>query len=76
MSVLDSLQTRAAASPARIVLSEGHDPRIVAAAVSAVEAGIATIVLVGPTGEITKQLSNAEAHQAMPSALKTPSHRL
>lgn len=59
MSVLDSLQTRAAASPARIVLSEGHDPRIVAAAVSAVAAGIATIVLVGPTDEITKQLSDA-----------------
>ncbi|MFT4707817.1 MAG: phosphate acetyltransferase [Ascidiaceihabitans sp.] len=59
MSVLDSLQTRAAASPARIVLSEGHDPRIVAAAVSAVAAGIATIILVGPTDEITKQLSDA-----------------
>ena len=58
MSVLDSLQTRAAASPARIVLSEGHDPRIVAAAVSAVAAGIATIILVGPTDEITKQLSD------------------
>ena len=58
MSVLDSLQTRAAASPARIVLSEGHDPRIVAAAVSAVAAGIATIILIGPTDEITKQLSD------------------
>ena len=58
MSVLDSLQTRAAASPARIVLSEGQDPRIVAAAVSAVAAGIATIILVGPTDEITKQLSD------------------
>ena len=58
MSVLDSLQTRAAASPARIVLSEGHDPRIVAAAVSAVEAKIATIILVGPTDEVTKQLSD------------------
>lgn len=58
MSVLDSLQTRAAASPARIVLSEGHDPRIVAAAVSAVAAKIATIILVGPTDEITKQLSD------------------
>jgi phosphate acetyltransferase len=58
MSVLDSLQTRAAASPARIVLSEGHDPRIVAAAVSAVAVGIATIILVGPTDEITKQLSD------------------
>ena len=58
MSVLDSLQTRVAASPARIVLSEGHDPRIVAAAVSAVEAKIATIILVGPTADITRQLSN------------------
>ncbi|MEP1519203.1 phosphate acetyltransferase [Ascidiaceihabitans sp.] len=59
MSVLTNLQTRAAATPARIVLSEGHDPRIVAAAVSAVDAGIATIILVGPTDEITKQLSDA-----------------
>lgn len=59
MSVLNSLQTRAAATPARIVLSEGHDPRIVAAAVSAVAAGIATIILVGPTADITKQLSDA-----------------
>lgn len=59
MSVLTNLQTRAAATPARIVLSEGHDPRIVAAAVSAVDAGIATIILVGPTAEITKQLSDA-----------------
>jgi phosphate acetyltransferase len=58
MSVLDSLQTRAAVSPAHIVLSEGHDPRIVAAAVSAVAAGIATIILVGPTDEVTKQLSD------------------
>jgi phosphate acetyltransferase len=59
MSVLNDLQTRAAASPARIVLSEGHDPRIVAAAISAVAAGIATIILVGPAEEITKQLSDA-----------------
>ncbi|MDG1471150.1 MAG: phosphate acetyltransferase [Ascidiaceihabitans sp.] len=58
MSVLDNLQTRAAKSPARIVLSEGHDPRIVAAAVSAVAAGIATIILVGPTADITKKLSD------------------
>ena len=58
MSVLDNLQTRAAKSPARIVLSEGHDPRIVAAAVSAAAAGIATIILVGPTADITKQLSD------------------
>lgn len=59
MSVLDNLQSRAAKSPARIVLSEGHDPRIVVAAVSAVAAGIATIILVGPEADITKQLSDA-----------------
>ncbi len=59
MSVLQDLQTRAAASPACIVLSEGHDPRIVAAAIAAVDAGIAKIILVGPTDEITKQLSDA-----------------
>ena len=59
MSVLDNLKTRATISPAHIVLSEGHDPRIVAAAVSAVAAGIATITLVGSTAEITEQLSKA-----------------
>ena len=59
MSVLNNLQTRAAANPARIVLSEGHDPRIVAAAVSAVATGIATIILVGPAADIEKQLSDA-----------------
>lgn len=59
MSVLKNLQTRAARTPARIVLSEGHDPRIVAAAISAVKAGIATIILVGPTADIEKQLSDA-----------------
>lgn len=59
MSVLDTLHTRAAAHPARIVLSEGHDPRIVAAAVSAVRTGIAKIILVGPEADIIRQLSDA-----------------
>ena len=59
MSVLKNLQTRAARTPARIVLSEGHDPRIVAAAISAVQTEIATIILVGPTADIEKQLSDA-----------------
>ena len=59
--VLDSLQSRAAAQPAHIVLSEGHDPRIVAAAVQAVARGIARITLVGDTATITAALAAEDA---------------
>ena len=59
MSVLDDLQTRAAAHPAHIVLSEGHDPRIVAAAVQAVAAGLGTITLVGDTVTVAAVLGAA-----------------
>lgn len=59
MKVLETLQTRARALPARIVLSEGHDPRIVAAALQAAGSGLASVVLVGPTdivaGEVKSQ---------------------
>ena len=48
MTPLRDIQVRATAKPARIVLSEGHDPRIVAGAIRAVQAGFASIVLVGP----------------------------
>ena len=57
MSVLDTLQRRAAAQPAHIVLSEGFDPRIVEAAVRAVNVGLGQITLVGDTATITGQLS-------------------
>ncbi|WP_299287687.1 phosphate acetyltransferase [uncultured Tateyamaria sp.] len=59
MSVLDDLQRRAAAQPAHIVLSEGHDPRIVAAAIRAVTAGLGTITLVGDTNAVTAALHEA-----------------
>lgn len=72
MSVLDNLQKRAAVAPARIVLSEGHDPRIVAAAVGAVAAGIATIILVGPTNEVIKQLSDAGAAPSKALRIEDP----
>ena len=52
MNVLDTLRTRAAAHPAHIVLSEGEDPRIIAAAAKAVEAGLGPITLVGPRSSI------------------------
>ncbi|MBM1310166.1 phosphate acetyltransferase [Sulfitobacter mediterraneus] len=61
MSVLQGLQDRAAARPAHIVLSEGHDPRVVAGAVSAVQAGIARITLVGTTDEVHRQLADTGA---------------
>jgi len=64
MSVLDDLQSRAAARPAHIVLSEGHDPRIVAAAIQAVAAGLGTITLVGDTNAVSAMLRN---HGAEPS---------
>ncbi|WP_299295468.1 phosphate acetyltransferase [uncultured Tateyamaria sp.] len=61
MSVLGTLQSRAAAHPAHIVLSEGHDPRIVAAAVSATSTGLAQISLVGDTATIAAELSAQSA---------------
>lgn len=57
MSILDTLQSRAAAHPAHIVLSEGADPRIVAAAVRAVAAGLGQITLVGAADAIAAQLA-------------------
>lgn len=59
MSVLDDLQSRAAAHPAHIVLSEGHDPRIVAAAVQAVSAKLGTVTLVGDAADVASALRAA-----------------
>ena len=56
MSVLRDLSTRASARPAHIVMSEGHDPRIVAGAVAAVKSGIARITLVGPQDTVAAAL--------------------
>lgn len=56
MSVLSALTDRAAARPAHIVMSEGHDPRIVAGAIAAVTAGTARITLVGPKDDVAAQL--------------------
>jgi len=57
MKVLERLKTRAAAHPARIVMSEGHDARIVAAALEATSLGLASIVLVGPQDQIKAEIS-------------------
>lgn len=72
MSVLQGLRDRAAARPAHIVLSEGHDPRVVAGAVSAVRAGIARITLVGPTDEVHRQLTDTGASVGPMIAVEDP----
>ncbi|KAJ04424.1 phosphate acetyltransferase [Sulfitobacter mediterraneus] len=72
MSVLQGLQDRAAARPAHIVLSEGHDPRVVAGAVSAVQAGIARITLVGTTDEVHRQLADTGASVGPMIAVEDP----
>lgn len=72
MKVLDDLQTRAAAHPARIVLSEGHDPRIVTAALRATKAGMASIVLVGPTNIIISEISAQDGHLGQALTIEDP----
>ncbi|WP_432817342.1 phosphate acetyltransferase [Sulfitobacter sp. JB4-11] len=59
--MLQELRTRAAARPAHIVMSEGHDPRIVAGAVAAVRAGIARVTLIGKAADVQAQLADAGA---------------
>ena len=63
MSVLDDLRTRVAPAQKHIVLSEGFDPRVVAAAITARDLGLARMSLVGGTevaDEIAAQGSSAE----------------
>ncbi len=64
MTVLDDLQSRAAAHPATIALSEGHDPRVVAAAIAAADARIASVILVGTDAVVRAELT---AQGAVPS---------
>jgi len=72
MSVLQGLQDRAAARPAHIVLSEGHDPRVVAGAVSAVRAGFARITLVGQAEDLLGQLAAVGAAVGPQIAIEDP----
>ena len=61
MTVLSELRARAASRPAHIVLSEGHDPRIVAGAVEAVRAGLGRITLLGPEAEVAARIRETGA---------------
>lgn len=59
MSVLRDLKRRAAARPAHIVMSEGHDPRVVTGALAALDAGMGPVTLVGPEADIIALLKQA-----------------
>lgn len=72
MTMLQELRARAASRPAHIVLSEGHDPRVVAGALIAARAGIARITLVGPTADIAKRLAEAKATDSDNISIQDP----
>ncbi|MGJ5621014.1 phosphate acetyltransferase [Sulfitobacter sp. MF3-043] len=72
MNVLQGLRDRAAARPAHIVLSEGHDPRIVAGSLEALRSGIARITLVGPIAEVSAELKKAGATDADKITIQDP----
>jgi phosphate acetyltransferase len=59
MLLLDRLMHRARQTPARIVLCESEDPRVLKAAAQAAEDGLAHIILVGDGGRIR---ADAQTH--------------
>ncbi len=69
MTVTSQLRTRARSRPARIVLPEGDDPRVVQAAVRARQEGVAHPVLLGKPEEIATLAEQAQVDiSGIPSA--------
>lgn len=66
MSILDSMIPRAKAANKTIVLPEGHDPRVITAAVKAAQAGVATPIVLGTPEEIAT--AEAQAGVTLASA--------
>ncbi|MCA0274516.1 MAG: phosphate acetyltransferase [Proteobacteria bacterium] len=64
MKPLDRIIEAAKKAPKRIVLAEGEDPRIVAAAVRAQAAGLAQIILIGNSSVIERRVAEAGASPA------------
>lgn len=61
MKPLERIIATARQKPKHIVLAEGEDPRIVAAALRAIREGIATITLVGRSDIVAQRLAEAGA---------------
>lgn len=70
--MLHELRARAASRPAHIVMSEGHDPRIVAGSVDAARAGIARITLVGPEADVKARLAEVGDTDTLPITIEDP----
>ena len=70
--MLHELRARAASRPAHIVMSEGHDPRIVVGAVNAAREGIARITLVGPESDVQARLAEVENTDTLPITIEDP----
>lgn len=60
MNPFDSIMKRAKNDPRHIVLAEGGNVRVLEGAVSAVEAGIARITLLGRKARIRRQLQERD----------------
>ncbi len=73
MTMLQELRNRAALRPAHIVLSEGHDPRVVAGALEATRAGIARVTLIGPQSVVEKLLTEAGVADEDEISIQDPS---
>lgn len=76
MSVRDRLFKAARGADKCIALSEGADPRIVTAALSAVATGIARIILVGDRGAVQAELASQGGAEGARLAIHDPATSL
>ena len=75
MSVIEQILEKAQAAPRHIVLPEGEDPRVLAAAVRAVQNGIAKITLLGTDQVIERTLRKHSGIEKISSICPLASQR-
>ncbi|QAX30844.1 phosphate acetyltransferase [Leisingera sp. NJS204] len=72
LSPLELLQAEAPAVRPVVALSEGSDPRVVAGALAAHQAGIADVILIGPKADVTAALQAEGASASEGVAVHDP----
>ncbi|UWQ75304.1 phosphate acetyltransferase [Leisingera sp. M658] len=72
LSPLELLQAEAPAARPVVALSEGTDPRVVAGALAAHQAGIADVILIGPQTDVTAALQAEGASASEGVAVHDP----
>lgn len=72
LSPLELLQAEAPAIRPVVALSEGSDPRVVAGALAAHQAGIADVILIGPKADVTAALQAEGASASEGVAVHDP----